>query len=407
MIVVLPSGREVAVPADVKTIAELKPHLEAATGIPVAVQRFFQDQAELKEGRRFDSLRPDAPLDLVIVVGSDYAICHHEKRDKLNHLTSEIFASRASVSNARDPDALAQEPEIVIYDPPPAEEHPTQARHDAAAAPYLAAFAAHKETRQSELRRICAELDDGPLVAGTFNWGYRDMFENWAASCEHHGIDARRFTVIFPMDADADELARERGFRTLFDDVSYGELPRDAHEEFGDEIFAKCMFAKSAMTQDMLDIGADVLRQDLDMVWLRDPRRHLKTRAEREGLDFLFMYDGPNARYEPLHYNSGFVYIRNTPFSRRAWYEIFSRYRYVQRYRTEQWVINLMMSCFRERGLRTERLPEDVFVNGHVISRCLANGRALPRNAAVVHASWTSNIEPKVKHLREFGLWYL
>jgi hypothetical protein len=57
--------------------------------------------------------------------------------------------------------------------------------------------------------------------------------------------------------------------------------------------------------------------------------------------------------------------------------------------------------------LRSARLPEDVFVNGHVISRAIDEKQPLPVSSAVVHASWTINLEPELAHLKKIGLWYV
>ena len=233
------------------------------------------------------------------------------------------------------------------------------------------------------------------------------MFENWAASCDRRGIDCRAFTLLFPMDEDADAFARKLGFQTYFDGVSYGDLPKEAAEAFGDDDFRKCMFAKIATTQDMLEIGADIIRQDVDMVWLHDPRSDLTRRMDRESLDFLFMDDGPNPLYQPLHYNSGFVCIRNNPCVRYAWDLVFSNYARILHYGGEQRLINVVLNFLRNRGLRCDRLPEDIYVNGHVISKAMRDDEPLPASSAVIHTSWTANIEPKLIHLERFGHWYL
>ena len=165
---------------------------------------------------------------------------------------------------------------------------------EALAAPYFRAFEAGKAERRRTLRRIRKNLDAGPVVVSAFNWGFRRLVENWAASCDHHGIDCRAFTLLFPMDEGADRFARQLGFQTFFDGGSYGDLPTEAAKVFGDDIFRRCLFGKIAAAQDMLEIGADILRQDVDMVWLRDPRPYLTAQMDREALDFLFMDDGPN-----------------------------------------------------------------------------------------------------------------
>jgi hypothetical protein len=40
-------------------------------------------------------------------------------------------------------------------------------------------------------------------------------------------------------------------------------------------------------------------------------------------------------------------------------------------------------------------------------SRAMREGTGLPEQSVVVHASWTSDIKPKVDHMKQFGLWHL
>jgi hypothetical protein len=272
---------------------------------------------------------------------------------------------------------------------------------------YYAAFESNRAARQDAIRRSAEALDAGPIVVTSFNWGYRQLVHNWAASCDRYAIDCRRFTLLFPTDARAEAFAKDLGFVTYFDAVSYGELPEKAHEKFGDSSYRKSLFAKIASTQDALATGRDLLRQDADLVWFRDPRPGLAARAAEEDLHYLFMNDGPNPMHAPLHYNSGFVFIRGDDLARAAWKEVFSSYARMLHCGSEQKIVNGIISKLTPRGVRHARLPDDTFVNGHVISEIINNGGTLPESPAVVHVSWTANIDKKLEHLQRFGLWYL
>jgi hypothetical protein len=408
MLVILPSGEQFAVPAEVETVKGLKASLEAVYGIPQIDQRLFVGATELHEKYSLDLVRGDARIDLIIAVGKRYAICREALRDQFNHLADEVLVTNRSIIASRNLDVLDAKPAIDVANwSRKAIDKERVAALEKITGPYFIAFEKNKVARLEKLRRTREKLDPGLVVISTFNGGYCHMIENWAASCDRHAIDCRAFTLLFPTDARADVFARNLGFQTYFDGESYGDIPKEAHVKFGDATFRKFLFAKLATTQDMLAIGADIIRQDVDIVWLRDPRRDLAGRMDRDELDFLFMFDGPNRHYQPLHYNSGFVAVRNNPFARKAWQLVFSNFARVFENGGEQRLINLVMNCMRERGLRTARLPEDVFVNGHVISRALRQGGALPDTGVVVHASWTTNVDVKVEHLMKYGLWYL
>jgi hypothetical protein len=177
---------------------------------------------------------------------------------------------------------------------------------------------------------------------------------------------------------------------------------------YGDEAFTRCMFAKSAVVHDVLALGRDLLFQDVDIVWRSDPLQKLSERAEHAGLDFQFMYDGPNRRFQPMQLNSGFFFVRCTELSRYAWTLVFENHDKVMSYRSQQMVVNQVMSSLRERGLRVSRLPEREYRNGHGAHRIEhRKEEAEFSDARVVHVSWTADIENKLAKLRDNGLWYL
>jgi hypothetical protein len=275
--------------------------------------------------------------------------------------------------------------------------------------PLLERYRLHQPRRQEALTRLCADVPPGPLIVMTFNHGFASLFENWVASCDAHRVEVRDRALVFATDDQAHEFAAARGFRSFLDTESYGDLSRESVEEYGDLQYRELMFVKSAVVQDALRLGRDVLFQDIDMVWLKDPLPALRDGAERAGFDYQFMYDGPNFIYSPTHFNSGFFYVRNSARSRDAWSMIVDRYDRVLWYGSQQIVVNIVMQFFQTRGLRVLRLPEYAYLNGHLL-----NGAgdpnwspAIAAKADVVHASWTRNLEAKLVKLRDNGLWYL
>lgn len=64
--------------------------------------------------------------------------------------------------------------------------------------------------------------------------------------------------------------------------------------------------------------GHDVLFQDVDVFWLKDPIPGLQ--AQSMFHHFQFMDDGARTfRFAPLFANSGFFYVKNHPTSIRFW----------------------------------------------------------------------------------------
>ena len=296
-------------------------------------------------------------------------------------------------------------PRIRFSDGPPItkEKYYSQAREKAQT--HLDAFEQRRNVRQSELRKTCDKLGGSTFVVSAFNAGFIPLLRNWAASCDDHRIDVRTRTILFPTDEAANDAGRNLGFATCFDPLSYSEQPREAVPAYGGTGFANCVFLKLAMAQDMLELGYEFLLQDMDLVWFADPIPDLQSRAVAENLDFQFMRD-LNPRFQPLYYNSGFLYARNNPFTRHTWQTIFDSYPAVVFYRSDQTVLNHVVSCFKERGLRTARLP-DRYVDGQILAQADRGKRSLPPDRVVAHVNWTTNLAHKIERLKNLDLWYL
>jgi hypothetical protein len=210
-------------------------------------------------------------------------------------------------------------------------------------------------------------------------------------------------TLVFPTDAEAMRLVEDAGFRGYFEDDS--EILRGIGRslEYADTEFVKHMFYQNAVIQDVLHLGYDVLFQDVDVVWLRNPLDTLLD-ASRPRYDIELMYDGANFRFQPLYANSGFMHLRNTGCTRHLWDLVYRGYDKVVYYRSQQAPLNVILACLYHRGLRVNILPESLFANGHLFH--LDRGR-VPETACVVHCSWTRDLAHKIEKYKVHGLWYL
>jgi hypothetical protein len=264
---------------------------------------------------------------------------------------------------------------------------------------------AGRSERERELGRLLDRHHrDNAVVVMTLNQGYTDLLLNWVASCDRHGIEVRSWTLIVALDTTTAELGESLGFAVYCDGTSYGAQSKEAAQAYGDVTFTRMMFPKTAVVQDVLNLGYDVLFQDVDLVWKKDPGEVL-FHPRRRALDAQFMYDGPNLLYQPLHVNSGFFFLRNTSASRTFWNLVCRHFDEVLHLQSQQRVVNIVLTTRYVRDLTLDILDPADFANGHLFS--LENPHGLPDDPYVVHCSWTSNIEHKVKKYRLAGLWYL
>jgi hypothetical protein len=398
----LPSGETLGFEGDGLRLEDLEHRIEERTSIPVSCQEVLHADEPLRAIPEVEHL----DVDLVIRVGGQYAIASA----RVAPLPGvETLRPARSIEEARDFEFfLSVSRRISFWDNRSIEQINDISTATASADERLRPYRARAEARRARLIEICSELRAGPLLAMTFNAPFATLFENWHQGCRQHGIDVRRSTIVFPMDEEAKSAAERLGYTAFFDPESYGEYEKNPEAGFGSGQWVHCLFMKNAVMGDMLATGRDVLFQDADVVWRRDPLPYLRDKANLERWDFMFQKGALNPIFQPLHYNSGFVYARNNEFSRLTWERVLDNQRFVYVYRSQQAPLNIMMSVLRERGLRTCSLDESLFVNGHMIPvNPKPDSGPLHPNAFMIHFNWNDGLATKLDRLRDNGVWYL
>lgn len=266
-------------------------------------------------------------------------------------------------------------------------------------------FEKGRANRERELRSLLKYRHRyNTVLAMTLNRGFSDLLLNWVESCDRHGIKVRSWTLIAALDEETAAQFEALGFAVYLADPAYGKQSPDPATAYGDKIFRDMMFPKTAVVQDLLNIGHDVLFQDVDLVWKKDPSDFL-LRPERHILDVQFMYDGPNIFYAPLHANSGFFFLRNNEQSRVFWQQVYDHFDKVYAYGGQQRHVNTLLVARYFRGLKLDILQEADFANGHLFTS--KDVSKLPSDPYVIHCSWTRNLEHKMEKYHKANLWYL
>jgi len=397
----LPSGEVVTLDGIVPQLESLKERIEAATTIPAVCQELSVAGSPLEVLPELEEL----DVDLLVRVGRRYAIASASLPPVSG---SETFRPARSIELARDLERFRHlSRQCRFSDNRPMRNTADISQAEGRAAARLEPYRNRAGVRRARLKDVCASLRQGPLLAMTFNSPYAPLFENWHRSCRHHGIDVRPRTVVFPMDPQADSVARRLGYATFFDPESYGDFQQRSEVKFGDGQWVDCLFMKSAVLDDMLAMGVDVLFQDADVIWRRNPIPYLQAKANLECWDFMFQKGGINAIFQPLYYNSGFVYARSNEFSRLTWERVLDNQCYCYVYRSQQVPVNIVMNAFRERGLRTCALEESLFVNGHLVPvEPKPDAGELHPQAFVIHFNWNDGLATKLDRLSDNGVWY-
>jgi hypothetical protein len=264
--------------------------------------------------------------------------------------------------------------------------------------------AADRERLRATVPELIRRLDltTGVLTAMTCDHRFALLLENWAASCDRAGIDCRESTVVFPTDPRAHAHVETLGFVSYFDAESRCLSAMTDSAIYGDHAWTAHMFHQNWVIANLLELPADVLFQDVDLIWRKDPRPFLVEQANA-GADIQAMYDGPNSRFQPLYANSGFMYLRNSNRVRSFWAEVYARHEMVAYYHSQQQPLNVLLATYAHRGLDVRILDEERFANGHRY----CGGRTPPPDPWVVHNSWTADLAEKRRRYEANDLWFL
>lgn len=90
-------------------------------------------------------------------------------------------------------------------------------------------------------------------------------------------------------------------------------MPEKEANAYGDRVFTQMMYAKVVPVQLLNMMGYDVLFQDVDVVWMRNPLSVFHDKSSKlYDFDILFQDDGArNVRFAPYSGNTGFYYVRH------------------------------------------------------------------------------------------------
>jgi hypothetical protein len=175
------------------------------------------------------------------------------------------------------------------------------------------------------------------------------------------------------------------------------------------------MFAKVVCVQLINHMGYDLLFQDVDVVWYRNPLEYFHdTTNPYHNFDMYFQDDGAHSpRYAPYSANSGFYYVRSNDKTRYLFTSLlYSGDRIIQTSSHQHALIQLLADHSSSFGLKVKVLSRDMkeFPGGYHYHRRknlmkdIVTDKVVPE---MFHMSWTANKKNKVKYFQQFGEWYV
>jgi hypothetical protein len=151
----------------------------------------------------------------------------------------------------------------------------------------------------------------GPIVVMVANHGQSQFFINFVCAAKSRGLDISR-VLLFATDQETYHLAESMGIAVFYDDRVFASIPSGAAIDYHDMNYGRIMMSKVYCVHLINSMGYDLLFQDIDLVWYKNPLDYFKTIAPQD-FDMYFQHDGEHhpERFAPLAANTGFYYVRH------------------------------------------------------------------------------------------------
>ena len=170
--------------------------------------------------------------------------------------------------------------------------------------------------------------------------------------------------------------------------------------KFGSNAYLHLVNRRPLYIMYFLEQGIDVLFSDVDVVLLQNPFAHFK-----RGFDVHAQVDQwfSNGTNRPDTLCAGFVFYRATDATRA----MLNRWISIAKNRPDlpdQFLLNRLV---REKRVRVEKLPRDMFVNGNDYFNETWRKQAGLENLVMVHNNWIEGHDAKLQRFKTHDLWFI
>jgi len=268
----------------------------------------------------------------------------------------------------------------------------------------------------SELEPILKSVasKENNVIIMTCNFGQSELLINFMCNAKNKNLDTSNI-LLFPTDEDTHKLAESLGLKSYLDKRNFDALPSGEARRYGDPNFVRMMYAKVVCVQLTNMLGYNVLFQDVDIVWYRNPLEYfLDQNNPYPDFDMYFQEDGAHSvRYAPLSANSGFYYVKSSKKTRHMLKSLlFEGDVIIQCHSHQQAFIQIMNEHASLYNLRVKVLQRDAeeFPGGYHYHRRknfmkeILQKKTLPY---LFHMSWTANKDNKIKYFQQMGEWFV
>ena len=281
---------------------------------------------------------------------------------------------------------------------------------------YLRLYIENLDTVLDELKQITGRIQkNNIIIVITCNFGQSELLMNFACSARTRGLDTTN-VLVFATDRETKELAESVGLNTYFFGNHFQKtFPKQAANSYADDFFTSMMISKVISVQLISLLGYDIIFQDVDIIWWREPMEYFLNALKQDKFDMYFQEDGNRIRYTPLSANSGFYMVRN---NRRTKYLLtsllYSLDKILMTGSHQEALVTHLNEHISLYNLRVKVISREDFNfpggfhyhrRGHVIKQFFEN--KLDSMPYLFHMSWTKNKEFKFKFFQQMGEWFV
>lgn len=250
------------------------------------------------------------------------------------------------------------------------------------------------------------------MVVMVCNKGQAHLFHNFVCNARAKGLDLSRI-IMFATDQYTVKLSNDLGIPVFYDETIFGTMPEQAAGRYGDKIFSMMMMAKVYCVHLVMSLGYDVLFQDVDVVWQKNPLEYLESEESKEW-DMIFQDDGSRqVRYQPYSPNTGFYFVRNNDLTQYFFNSLLKRGDLIAATKSHQAALAALMAEFVSwKGLRVKvwrKFGKTLFPGGaeyHQSKDYMKRMIAGEIKPYIFHMSWTQNKDNKKLFFEQMAEWY-
>ena len=144
---------------------------------------------------------------------------------------------------------------------------------------YLSTFETVLQELKPLLERVAVNNAVTVLVC---NLGQSELLLNFVCSARQHRKLDLSHLLVFATDVETRDLMQAAGVNVFYDETNYGDMPKQAAGRYADKTFTTMMMAKVFCVHMVSWLGYDVLFQDVDVIWYRDPLPYFYRAVQNE-----------------------------------------------------------------------------------------------------------------------------